>query len=57
MLLSEPLPGGRAVRGTERRPRAEGAEARRELSERCSPAAARMPLVRDHRHTPGPASF
>jgi hypothetical protein len=56
-LFSEPLTGGREVRGTERRTRADWAEAMRELSDRCYPAAERITVVLDNLNTHGPASF
>src|SRR3982750_1422118 len=56
-FFPEPLPGGREVRVTERRPRADWAEAMRELSDRCYPAAERITVVLDNLNTHGPASF
>jgi DDE superfamily endonuclease len=56
-LFSEPLTGWREVQVTERRTRADWAEARRELSNRCYPAAARITVVLDNLNTHGPASF
>ena len=56
-LFSEPLSGWREVRVTERRTRADWAEAMRELSDRCYPAAERITVVLDNLNTHGPASF
>jgi DDE superfamily endonuclease len=56
-LFSEPLTGWREVQVTERRTRADWAEAMRELSNRCYPAAARITVVLDNLNTHGPASF
>jgi len=56
-LFSEPLSGWREVRVTERRTRADWAEAMRELSDRCYAAAERITVVLDNLNTHGPASF
>jgi DDE superfamily endonuclease len=56
-LFSEPLTGWREVQVTERRTRVDWAEAMRELSNRCDPAAERITVVLDHLNTHGPASF
>jgi hypothetical protein len=56
-LSSEPLTGWREGQVTERRTRTDGAEARRELSDRHSPKAECITGVLDNGHTHGPASF
>jgi DDE superfamily endonuclease len=56
-LFCEPLTGWREVRVTERRTRAEWAEAMRELSDRHYPTAERITVVLDNLNTHGPASF
>jgi DDE superfamily endonuclease len=56
-LFSEPLTGWRQVRVTEQRTRVDWAEAMRELSDRCYPAAQRITVVLDNLNTHGPASF
>jgi hypothetical protein len=56
-LFSEPLTGWREVQITERRTRVDWAEAMRELSDRCYPAAQRITVVLDNLNTHGSASF
>jgi hypothetical protein len=56
-LFCAPLTGWRQVRVTERRTRAEWAEAMRELSDRHYPTAERITVVLDNLNTHGPASF
>jgi DDE superfamily endonuclease len=56
-LFCEPLTGWREVQVTERRTRADGAEARRDLSDRFYPTARRITVVLDNLNTHGPASF
>jgi hypothetical protein len=56
-LFCEPLTGWREVQVTERRTRADWAEAMRELSDRLYPTARRITVVLDNLNTHGPASF
>ena len=56
-LFCEPLTGWREVQVTERRTRAEWAEAMRDLSDRHYPAADRITVVLDNLNTHGPTSF
>jgi DDE superfamily endonuclease len=56
-LFAEPLTGGRQVPVTERRTRADGAEARRPLGDQPYPRAQRITGVLDNLPTHGPASF
>jgi len=56
-LFSEPLTRWREVQVTERRTRADWAEAMRQLSDQHYPLAERITVVLDNRNTHGPASF
>jgi len=56
-LFSEPLTGWREVQVTERRTRADWAEAMRRLSDQHYPLAERITVVLDNLNTHGPASF
>jgi hypothetical protein len=56
-LFSEPLTGWREVQVTERRTRADWAEAMRQLSDQHYPLAERITVVLDNLNTHGPASF
>jgi hypothetical protein len=56
-LFSEPLTGWREVQVTERRTRADWAEAMRQLSDQYYPLAERITIVLDNLNTHGPASF
>jgi hypothetical protein len=56
-LFSEPLSGWREVQVTERRTRADWAEAMRVLSDQHYPTAERITMVLDNLNTHGPASF
>jgi DDE superfamily endonuclease len=56
-LFTEPLTGWREVQVTERRTRADWAEAMRELSDQLYPTAERITVVLDNLNTHGPASF
>jgi DDE superfamily endonuclease len=56
-LFCAPLAGWREVHVSERRTRADGAEAMRALSDPHYPAAERITVVLDNWNTQGPASF
>jgi len=56
-LFSEPLTGWREVQVTERRTRADWAEAMRQLSDQHYPLAERITVVLDNLNTHGRASF
>jgi DDE superfamily endonuclease len=56
-LFTEPLTGWREVQVTERRTRADWAEAMRELSDQLYPTAERITVVLDNLNAHGPASF
>jgi hypothetical protein len=56
-LFAEPLSGWREVQVTERRTRADWAEAMRVLSDQHYPTAERITVVLDNLNTHGPASF
>jgi hypothetical protein len=56
-LFVEPLSGWREVQVTERRTRADGAEAMRVLADQHYPTAERITVVLDNLNTHGPASF